>query len=109
MLAREDARCSEAALRDRFTIGSRTSSSVVAAEPRAVARMRERHPITEFARLIVTDPEYRNALTARLEARTEDPAIVQRLIAYARDRQATAGHAMARKILTDAGISWESL
>ena len=28
---------------------------------------------------------------------------------YARDRQATASHAMARKILTDAGISWESL
>ena len=71
--------------------------------------MSEKNPITEIARLIVSDPEYRWALTARLEARTEDPAIVQRLIAYARDRQVTTGHAMARKVLTDAGVSWESL
>jgi len=31
------------------------------------------------------------------------------LIAYARSRQTTMGQAMARKVLTDAGISWEAL
>ena len=34
---------------------------------------------------------------------------LERLIAYARGRQSTLGQAMARKVLTDAGVSWESL
>ena len=64
-------------------------------------------PISEIVRLLVKDPEYVKALTRRIEARTEDREIVERLIAYARARQATQGHAIARKILTDAGVSWE--
>ena len=65
--------------------------------------------ISEIARLLVEDPEYVRALTQHLEARTVDPAIVDRLIAYARGRQATMGQAMARSVLTAAGLSWEAL
>lgn len=65
--------------------------------------------IVEIARALIEDPEYRRALTEQIEKRTADRALVQRLIAYARDRQATKGQAMARKVLTDAGVSWEAL
>ena len=64
--------------------------------------------MTDVARLLIEDPMYRAALTARISARAEDPVLVQRLVAYARERQATSGHAMARKVLTDAGVSWEA-
>ena len=50
----------------------------------------EKKAAAAIARLLVEDPEYRRVLTARLEARTGDPAVVQCLIAYARDRQATS-------------------
>ena len=56
-----------------------------------------------------TDPVYRLALTERLAARTIDDETLKALIAYARSRQTTMGQAMARKVLTDAGISWEAL
>lgn len=65
--------------------------------------------IFEIARALVEDPEYRRVLTEQLEARTADQVLVGRLIAYARDRHATTGQAAARKVLTDAGISWEAL
>ncbi len=65
--------------------------------------------VGEILGFLIDDPEYRTAFAARLEARTVDPAIVERLIAYARDRQATKGQAIARKVLTDAGVSWEAL
>ena len=55
------------------------------------------------------DPGYVKALTERIAARTEDPEVIERLVAYARSRQATKGQAIARRILTDAGVSWESL
>lgn len=65
--------------------------------------------IGEIVRVLIDDSEYRTAFTVRLEARTVDPAIVERLIAYARARQATKGQAIARQVLTDAGVSWEAL
>lgn len=65
--------------------------------------------IGEIVGFLIDDPEYRTAFTARLGARTVDPVIVERLIAYARARQATKGQAIARKVLTDAGVSWEAL
>ena len=63
----------------------------------------------DMTRALAADPEYRKTLTAQLQARTVDPATMERLIAYARSRQTTMGQAMARKVLTDAGVSWESL
>ena len=63
----------------------------------------------EMTRALAADPEYRKTLTAMLQARTVDPETMERLIAYARSRQTTMGQAMARKVLTDAGVSWESL
>jgi hypothetical protein len=54
------------------------------------------------------DPAYRLELTRQLSGRTIDEGIVEQLIAYARSRQSTLGHAMARKVLTDAGVSWEA-
>lgn len=63
----------------------------------------------DMTRALAADPEYRKTLTARLQARTVDPATMERLIAYARSRETTMGQAMARKVLTDAGVSWESL
>ena len=56
-----------------------------------------------------TDPAYRLALTERLAARSIDDETLKALIAYARSRQTTMGQAMARKVLTDAGVSWEAL
>ena len=64
---------------------------------------------SEITRALAADPEYRKTLTARLQARSVDPETLERLIAYARNRQSTLGQAMARKVLTDAGVSWESL
>ena len=63
----------------------------------------------DMTRALAADSEYRKTLTARLQARTVDPATMERLIAYARSRETTMGQAMARKVLTDAGVSWESL
>jgi len=58
---------------------------------------------------MTADPAYRQALTARIAARTVDDDILRQLIAYARSRQTTSGQAMARRVLTDAGVSWEAL
>jgi hypothetical protein len=58
---------------------------------------------------LAQDPAYRVALTERLTARTIDREILERLIVYARGRQSSIGQAMARKALTDAGVSWEAL
>ena len=63
----------------------------------------------EVVRALAEDPEYRLTLTAQLQARTVDAETMERLIAYARSRQTTMGHAMARKVLTDAGVSWEAV
>ena len=63
----------------------------------------------EMIRAIRSNPDYRSALTARLAARTVDEETMRQLIAYARGRQTTMGQAMARKVLTDAGVSWEAL
>ena len=71
--------------------------------------MTERMAFAEIVRALAEDPAYREALTARLQARTVDAGTMERLIAYARGRQTTMGQAMARKVLTDAGVSWESL
>jgi hypothetical protein len=71
--------------------------------------MREPGSFAEMVRALVEDPSYVGALTAQLDARTADAQLVERLIAYARSREVTAGHAMARKVLTAAGISWEAL
>jgi hypothetical protein len=64
-------------------------------------------PIAAIIHSLITDPEYRTALTARIERRVEDPEIIRALAAYARERQATSGHAIVRKLLTDAAVSWE--
>ena len=63
----------------------------------------------DIARALVEDPDYRRQLTQELSARTVPEEMLRQLIAYARSRQATMGEAMARKALTDAGISWEAL
>ena len=62
----------------------------------------------EIVRGLAGDPAYRLDLTQRLAGRTIDERTLQQLIAYARSRQTTMGHAMARKVLTDAGVSWEA-
>ncbi|HET6960281.1 MAG TPA: hypothetical protein VFI56_27010 [Vicinamibacterales bacterium] len=63
---------------------------------------------TMIARL-TRDPAYRMELTAQLSARTLDPETIDRLILYARGRDSTLAKAMVRKVLTDAGVSWEAL
>lgn len=71
--------------------------------------MSEGKSFAEIVRNLVDEPAYRAALTERLQARTVDEETLRQLIAYARSRQTTMGQAMARRALTDAGVSWESL
>jgi len=71
--------------------------------------MGQEKSFAEITRALATDPAYLLALTERLAARTIDAETLQALITYARSRQTTMGQAMARKVLTDAGISWEAL
>ena len=77
--------------------------------------MSEREPGTEpdsFAatiRSLVEDADYRKSLTQDIEARTADRQLIERLIAYARSREVTSGHAIVRRVLTEAGVSWEAL
>jgi hypothetical protein len=70
--------------------------------------MAEERSFAEMVRGLAEDPAYRDALTRRLQARSVDPERLDQLIAYARSRQTTMGQAMARKVLTDAGVSWEA-
>jgi hypothetical protein len=63
---------------------------------------------TDMVRALTEDAGYRDALTRRLQARSVDPAVVDQLVVYARSRQTTLGQAMARKVLTEAGVSWEA-
>jgi hypothetical protein len=65
--------------------------------------------IREVVRRLADDAEYRRLFTQQVEARTADQDLVRRLLAYARERQATSGHAVVRQILTAAGVSWEAL
>ena len=58
---------------------------------------------------LLQDPERRATFTKQLEARSVEAAFIERLVRFARERQTTSEHAMARRVLTDAGISWESL
>lgn len=71
--------------------------------------MSEPEAFSETVRSLIGNPGYAKALTQQIEARTADPQLVQRLIAYARSREVTSGHAMARKVLTEAGVSWEAV
>ena len=70
--------------------------------------MPDEAPFAEMVRGLAEDPAYRDALTRRLQARTVDLVLVDQLVTYARSRQTTMGQAMARKVLTDAGVSWEA-
>jgi hypothetical protein len=70
--------------------------------------MPEEMSFAEIVRLLAEDPAYRDALTQRLQARSVDAVLLDQLIAYARSRQTTMAQAMARKVLTDAGVSWEA-
>ena len=63
----------------------------------------------DIVRALVDDDDYRQTLTRQLAARTVDAAVTRQLIAYARSRQTTIGQAIARRVLTDAGVSWEAL
>jgi hypothetical protein len=63
----------------------------------------------ELTRALAHDTEYRAALTKQLADRSVDEDTLAQLIAFARGRQATLGQAMARRVLTDAGVSWEAL
>ena len=63
----------------------------------------------DLTRALVDDAAFRQTLTQQLAARTVDEDILRQLIAYARGRQTTIGQAMARRVLTDAGVSWEAL
>jgi hypothetical protein len=58
---------------------------------------------------LTRDPAYRLELTGQLAARTVDAGTIERLILYARGRETTMAKAMVRKVLTDAGVSWEAL
>jgi hypothetical protein len=58
---------------------------------------------------LTRDPAYRLELTGQLSTRTLDPETIDRLILYARGRDSTLAKAMVRKVLTDAGVSWEAL
>ena len=71
--------------------------------------MDDSRPFAELTRALVDDPAYRETLTRALAARTVDDDVLRQLIAYARSRQTTMGQAMARKVLTAAGVSWEAL
>jgi hypothetical protein len=71
-------------------------------------RMIEEESFDAVVKRLAQDPAYRLALTERLAARTVPTEILDRLIVYARGRQSTMGQAMARKVLTDAGVSWEA-
>jgi hypothetical protein len=71
----------------------------------ASSRMQPR----DIARQLTSDVEYRRALTSQIAQRTVDPDILRQLIAFARNRQSTLPAAMARKVLTEAGVSWEAL
>ena len=62
--------------------------------------------LAAIVRAIGEDPGYRADLLARLQARTVEAGVVEQLVGYARGRQSTPGQARARKLLTDAGISW---
>jgi hypothetical protein len=72
-------------------------------------RMIEAESFDAIVKRLAQDPAYRLVLTERLAARTVDREILDRLIIFARGRQSTMSHAMARKVLTDAGVSWEAL
>jgi hypothetical protein len=65
--------------------------------------------LAEVVRLLAEDPDYARGLTERIAARTEPGDLIERLVAYARSRQVSSGQARVRRILTDAGVSWESL
>jgi hypothetical protein len=71
--------------------------------------MSEHASFAALTRALERDPEYRQALTKQLAARSVNEETLRQLIAYARGRQATVGQAMARRVLTDAGVSWEAL
>ena len=71
--------------------------------------MSDGRTFAEMTRALSSDPAYRAALTAQLAARAVDPATLQQRIAYARGRQTTMGQAMVRKVLSDAGVSWEAV
>jgi hypothetical protein len=71
--------------------------------------MSEEMSFAEMVRTLAEDPAYRDTLTRRLQARSVDPVMVDQLVAYARGRQTTMGQAMARKVLTEAGVSWEAV
>jgi hypothetical protein len=65
--------------------------------------------ISDILRQLTADTQYRQALTTQIAERTLDPVMLRQLIAYARNRQTTLEAALARKVLTDAGVSWEAL
>lgn len=71
--------------------------------------MSDRAAFAGLTRALVDDPAYRQALTSEIAARTVNEELLRQLIAYARSRQTTLGQAIARRVLTDAGVSWEAL
>ncbi len=71
--------------------------------------MNDQLPFPEIVRLLGEDATYRRTLVEQVAARTIDQETLRQLIAYARSRQATVGQALARNVLTDAGVSWEAL
>ena len=71
--------------------------------------MSEAGSFAALTRALVSDPEYRQELTKQLAARSVNEETLCQLIAFARGRQSTLGQAMARRVLTDAGVSWEAV
>ncbi|MCU1386415.1 MAG: hypothetical protein JWL71_5112 [Acidobacteria bacterium] len=63
----------------------------------------------DITRALVADGAYRETLSKALAARTIDDRLLCQLITYARSRETTMGQALTRKMLTDAGVSWEAL
>ena len=65
--------------------------------------------ILEIVRIAMGGQEARRELTERISTRTEDARTIEGLVTFARQRQTTSAHAFVRKMLTDAGVSWEAL
>ncbi|HEY2153091.1 MAG TPA: hypothetical protein VGH34_19935 [Vicinamibacterales bacterium] len=63
----------------------------------------------DLVRRLLSDPDFVIALTARIASRSEPADVIDRLVAYARSRQVSSGQAKVRRVLTDAGVSWEAL
>jgi hypothetical protein len=65
--------------------------------------------LADLVRQLLSEPDFARVLTDRIASRTEPAESIARLVAYARSRQVSSGQAKVRRVLTDAGVSWEAI